>query len=119
MEDSAIVDLYLARREDAIKETAQKYGKYCYAISYRILHSDADAEECVNDAYMGAWNAIPPSRPAVFKAFLVTIVRRIAIKCYHKKLKKERSDVSAVYCIGVFTASLSAPSVADSFSYLL
>ena len=90
MEDSAIVDLYLARREDAIKETAQKYGKYCYAISYRILHSDADAEECVNDAYLGAWNAIPPHKPMNLQTFVGKIVRNISINRYEKRRAEKR-----------------------------
>ena len=56
MEDNRIVDLYWARSESAITETASKYGKYCYAIAYNILCDNEDADESVNDTYLGAWN---------------------------------------------------------------
>ena len=62
MEDNRIVDLYWARNESAITETASKYGKYCYAIAYNILCDQEDADESVNDTYLGAWNAMPPHR---------------------------------------------------------
>ncbi len=58
MDDSIIVDLYFARSEEAIAETDRKYGKYCNYIAYNILRNSEDAEECVNDTYMRAWNAI-------------------------------------------------------------
>lgn len=62
MDDSQIVELYLARAEAAIPETARKYGKYCHCIAYNILHSDQESEECVNDTYLRAWNNILPHR---------------------------------------------------------
>ena len=80
MEDCQIVALYLRRNEQALAETAEKYGKYCFSIAHNILENTEDAEETVNDAYMGAWNAIPPHRPAVLSTFLGKITRRIAIK---------------------------------------
>ena len=52
MEDKQIVDLFWARSENAISETANKYGKYCHYIAYNILHNNEDSEECVNDTYM-------------------------------------------------------------------
>ena len=63
MEDSRIIELYLARQESAIAETASKYGKLCSYIAMNILHCNEDSEECVNDTYLGAWNAIPPQKP--------------------------------------------------------
>lgn len=86
--DEEILDLYFSRSEDAIKETDKKYGKYLYTIAYNILRDERDCEECLNDTYLGAWNAIPPSRPHVLKAFLTTITRRIAIKRYHHRLRQ-------------------------------
>ena len=88
MEDGKIVELYWNRDEKAIEETDFKYKKYLFSIAYNILHSKLDCEECLNDTYLGAWNAIPPSRPNVLKAFLITITRRIAIKRYHSNSKK-------------------------------
>lgn len=79
MDDNAIIDLYFARSETAISETAAKYGAYCYAIAHNILSSREDAEESVNDTYLAAWNSIPPQRPNVFSAFLGRITRCISL----------------------------------------
>ena len=65
MDDKSIVDLYWARSENAIHETSIKYGKYCYAIAFNILNDSEDAAEMLNDTYMGAWNSMPPNRPAI------------------------------------------------------
>lgn len=79
MEDSGIVELYWSRSETAITETAAKYGAYCRAIAGRILGSEQDAEECVTDAWLAAWNSIPPHRPANLSAYLGKLTRRIAV----------------------------------------
>ncbi len=86
--DEKIIELYFSRDEQAIEETDFKYGKYLYTIAYNVVHDRLDCEECLNDTYLGAWKAIPPSRPNVLKAFLTTIVRRMAIKRYHRKLRQ-------------------------------
>ena len=78
MEDSQIIDLYWQRSADAIAETSAKYGSYCHAIALRILGSRLDAEECVNDTWIGAWNAMPVHRPAYLSVFLGKITRRAA-----------------------------------------
>ena len=78
MEDSQIVDLYWQRSTDAIAESSAKYGGYCHAIALRILDSHPDAEECVNDTWIGAWNAMPVHRPACLPAFLGKLTRRAA-----------------------------------------
>ena len=69
MDDSKIIDLYWARSQQAIAESEQKYGPYCRAIACNILPRREDAEECVNDTWLRAWNAMPPQRPAVLQAF--------------------------------------------------
>ena len=79
MEDAQIVDLYWTRSESAIAETAEKYGRYCHAIAYNILHNDEDSEECVNDTYMKAWNAMPDARPRRLGAFLGRITRNLSL----------------------------------------
>lgn len=61
MDDERIIELFFARSEQAIGELDIKYGKLCHNLSHNILGNRSDAEECVNDAYLGAWNAIPPS----------------------------------------------------------
>ena len=80
MEDEEIMDLFFARSEQAIRELDTKYGKICHKLSYNILNNRRDAEECVNDAYLVAWNAIPPARPDPLLAYLVKIVRNLSLK---------------------------------------
>ena len=79
MEDKQIVALYWAREESAIRETAEKYGTYCHSIAYTILQDPQDAQECVNDTYMDAWNTMPPNQPSILATFLGKITRRISI----------------------------------------
>lgn len=88
MDDDKIVELYWERDEKAIEETDFKYKKYLFSIAYNVVYDRLDCEECLNDTYLGAWNAIPPTKPSVLKAFLTTITRRIAIKRYHSNLKQ-------------------------------
>ena len=88
LSDEAIISLYWDRNDKAIEETDFKYKNYLYTIAYNIVHDELDCEECINDTYLGVWNAIPPSRPRVLKAFLITIMRRVAIKRYHKNRQK-------------------------------
>lgn len=82
MEDTEIVQLYWDRNEDAIAQTSMKYGNYCTSIAKNILGNYEDAEECVNDTYMGAWNSIPSHRPSVLYTFLGKITRNIAFNRY-------------------------------------
>ena len=79
MDDSQIVALYWQRDEQAIVETDAKYGSYCMKISQNILSNRADSEENVNDAYLHAWEAMPPQRPAILSAFLGRITRNLAL----------------------------------------
>lgn len=79
MNDEKILELYLERSEEAIKETEKAYGRYCHYIAYTILHSDEDAEEMVNDTWLKAWQVIPPQKPNPFKGFLGQITRRLSI----------------------------------------
>ncbi len=86
--DEAIVTLYWNRDETAIEETDFKYKNYLFSVIRNLLTDSMDCEECLNDTYLGTWNAIPPTKPAVLKAFLTTVARRAAIKRYHKGRKK-------------------------------
>lgn len=79
LNDHAIMQLYLNRSENAIAETGAKYGAYCLRIANNILANREDAEECVNDAYLAAWNSIPPHRPAMLSTYLGKLVRNISI----------------------------------------
>ena len=82
MTDHEIVELFFARDEQAIRETDAKYGAYCTSIARNILKSPSDAEECVNDTYLKAWNSIPPERPHALKVFLGCIIRRLSLDRY-------------------------------------
>ena len=88
--DEQIIELYWQREERAIKETDVKYGQFLFRIAYNILHDRSDSEECQNDTYLGIWNAIPPTRPVVFPAFITQIMRRTAIDRYKEKTSKKR-----------------------------
>lgn len=90
MEDMEIVALYWARSEDAIAETAEKYGGYCHSISFGILRNEQDAEECVTDTYYRAWNTMPPKRPDRLAAFLGKITRNLSLDRYRRRTAKMR-----------------------------
>ncbi|MCI9114507.1 MAG: sigma-70 family RNA polymerase sigma factor [Oscillibacter sp.] len=94
MDDNAIIELFFARSEQAIRELDGKYGKVCHSLSYNILHSRQDAEECVNDAYLGTWDAIPPARPNPLLAFLCQIVRNLSLMRYHADRAAKRGGGS-------------------------
>ena len=91
MNDNEIIDLYFTRSQSAIAETAGKFGNYCKRIALNILGSPEDCEECVNDVYLAAWNAIPPERPTVFGSFLAKITRNLAFDRYRKKNAQKRA----------------------------
>ena len=91
MEDERIVDLFWERNEQALRETKEKYGRYCYAIAYRILNRPEDAEECENDTLLAAWSSIPPQRPAPLSAFLGMLARRLALDRFRRDHAKRRS----------------------------
>ncbi len=91
MDDERIIELLFLRSEQAIQELEVKYGKTCRRLSYGIVNSEQDAEECVNDAYLGVWNAIPPARPAPLLTFVLKIVRNISLNRYWKTEADKRS----------------------------
>lgn len=90
MEDSNIVELYWQRCENAISETKEKYGPYCYAIAFNILCSKEDAEESENDTYLAAWNSMPPHKPGLLSTFLGKITRRISLDKWKMKNAEKR-----------------------------
>ena len=88
MEDHKIIELYFARDEQAIVQTAVRYGKLCQQVAMHILGNRSDAEECVNDTYLKLWNSIPPERPRSLSAFISRIARNIAIDRYRNMHRK-------------------------------
>jgi len=87
MEDGGIIELYFARKEEAITVTREKYGGYLHAIAMRILEQPQEAEECENDTYLQAWQSIPPTRPLHLGAYLSRITRNLSLK----RLKANRA----------------------------
>ena len=97
MEDKLIVDLYWARNEDAITQTSVKYGNMMHTTSKSIVGSNEDAEECVNDAYLAAWNSMPENRPTYLGGYMAKIIRNISLNCYDKNHAAKRNGVQVVF----------------------
>ena len=92
MEDTEIIELYWRRDPDAIAESRSKYGAYCFTIARNLLADSRDAEECLNDTFLGAWNAIPPHRPGILRLFLARITRNLAFNQYLKATARKRGS---------------------------
>lgn len=90
MEDEKIIELYWQRDQDAIMHTDKKYGRLCKKISYNILSSAEDCEECVSDTYMTVWNSLPPQRPKYFPAFISAIARNLSLMRVRERYAKKR-----------------------------
>lgn len=89
LEDSKIIDLYWARKEQALAETDAKYGNYCRTIARNILRNFEDTEECVSDTWLHAWNSMPPQRPGILSAFLGRITRNLSFdRCKYQQAAK-------------------------------
>ncbi len=106
MEDREIIQLYWARSQSAVEETARKYGTYCSAIIRRVLGDGRDSEECLNDTWLEAWNAMPPQRPRRLPPFLGRIARTTALDRYaYNTAQRRNSGFEAVLeelaeCVG-------------------
>ena len=90
MEDTAIIDLYWARSQQAIAASEEKYGSYCHTIARRILDQEEDAEECVNDTWLRAWNAMPPQRPGCLRAFFAALTRNLSLDRWRERRAEKR-----------------------------
>ena len=99
MEDRQIVELYWTRDQGAITATEEKYGAYCGAIAGNILGSAEDAEECVNDTWLRAWNAMPPERPRVLSAYLGRITRNLSLNRLTKLRAEKRGGGQAAVAL--------------------
>ena len=90
MDDPKIVQLYWDRNEQDPTATADKYGNYCITIAKNILGNKEDAEECVNDTYMRAWNSLPPHRPNILSTYLGKITRNLSFNLYKRNTADKR-----------------------------
>lgn len=93
MEDNKIIELFFARSELAISELSEKYGSLCSKIAANILNNRLDAEECVNDTYLGVWNTIPPQIPNSLISYVCRIVRNLATMKYHSNRAAKRNSI--------------------------
>lgn len=113
LEDEKIIELYWARHESAIDETDKKYRTFCMYISRNILNNISDAEECINDTWLAAWNTIPPERPVHLSAFLGKIVKNLSLKKFrYNNSEKRRKEVT----VSIEEISESAVSISDTES---
>ena len=90
MEDGQIIDLYWNRDQRALRETEGKYGRLLHSIAWNLLHSREDSEECVNDTYLRAWEAIPPARPGAFRTWLGQITRNLSLDRWRSRQAEKR-----------------------------
>ena len=115
MNDLNIIELFFARNEEAIKQTDIKYGKLCRSVAYNILNNNEDSEECVNDTYIGLWNAIPPTRPNNFMAFVCRITRNLSLKRLESMTRQKRLQPILV-SLDELTEVLSDEGISDGVS---
>ncbi len=113
IQDDEIIKLFFERSEQGIRELETKYGHACFKLSYNILGNRQDAEECVNDAYLGVWNAIPPAKPDPLSSFVLKIVRNLSLKKYWKNRAQKRDSAYTV-SIHEIELFIATPSTTES-----
>ena len=109
MEDQDIIDLYWQRDQQAIHETAGKYGGFLWNIAWNILRSHGDAEECVNDTWLHAWNAMPPQRPSVLSAFFGKLARNLSLDRWRRNRAAKRGGSQVELALHELSDCLPAP----------
>ena len=109
MEDQQIIQLYWDRREQAIWESDRKYGSYCRSIARRILAVEEDAEECVNDTWLHAWNAMPPQRPSILSAFFGKLARNLSLDRWRRNRAAKRGGDQVELALHELSDCLPAP----------
>lgn len=116
LDDKKIIELFFERSEQAIIELSNKYGSKCRAVAFNILNNKQDAEECVNDAYLGTWNTIPPQNPNPLSSYVCRIVRNLAIKKYHSNTAAKRNSIYDVALDELENCFPSSASAEDEFN---
>lgn len=113
MDDPQIVELYWQRSDRAIPETAVKYGAYCQSIAYNILHSREDAEECVNDTWLRAWNSMPEQRPDELKLYLGRLTSWLSLDRRRRAQRGKRGGGEYELALEELEDCLAAPDDAE------
>ena len=114
MEDDAIVTLYWQRNEEALRASAEKYGSRLRGLAQRILADAHDAEECENDTYLAAWNAIPPARPSAFRTWLGRIVRNLSLDRWKQGRTQKRGGGEMELLLGELDGWVPSPRRTES-----
>ncbi len=118
MDDDYIVNLFWRRSDDAIMKVSQKYGDYCFSIANNILHNQEDSEECVNDTWFRAWNAIPPHKPQRLQLFLAKIVRNLSFDRYNSRTAGKRGGTEMTLVLDELSECIPGKSdVASEYEY--
>ena len=113
MSEQEILDLYLARNEEAVKKSEEIYGAYCHTIAYRILRDEGAAAECVNDTWFQAWRTIPPTIPRQLGAYLAKITRNLSLNRYRHAHQKKRGADRVTVCIDELQECLASDSTPE------
>ena len=112
MDDGKIIDLFFERSEKAISELSSKYGRVCMKIATNVLNNHQDAEDCVNDTYLGVWYTIPPNKPESLLAYVCRIVRNISVNRYKHNSRQKRNGTYDV-CISELEECISSNDTAE------
>lgn len=115
LDDREIIELFFERSDQAIVELSKKYGSICSKVAFNILNNIQDTEECVNDAYLGTWNTIPPQNPSPLLSYVCRIVRNLAIKKYHTNTAAKRNSIYDVALDELENCFPSSVSVKDEY----
>ena len=113
MEDQTIIALFQSRSEQAITELSNKYGKLCGRVANNILHNFLDAEECVNDTWLGVWDSVPPQQPDPLMTYECGITRNLALKKYHASIAQKRNSTYDV-ALDELEACLALPDTVET-----
>ena len=116
LDDTKIIELFFDRSEQAIDELSQKYGAILSKVALNILGNKQDTEECLNDAYLGTWNKIPPHKPNHLLSYVCKIVRNLAIKKYHANTASKRKSTYEVALDELENSLATVNSTEDEFN---
>ena len=99
MDDKSIIELFFQRDESALCLVKEKFGGLLTSVANGLLKNGEDCEECVNDALLAAWNAIPPAEPENLGAYLCKITRNLSLKRWREKTAEKRGGKGALYLL--------------------
>lgn len=113
MEDREIIALYWARNDRAIAASGEKYGGYCFTVAQNILGSPEDSEECVNDTWLSAWNAMPPHRPNVLRLFFARLTRAHSFNRYKARTAQKRGGGELAIVLEELSECIAGPETTE------